>query len=74
MHLGVPMKSQAAPTTIRGAQTTSQGALTSNQGAPVASPGAPQITFNQSGQNNIFLRNAAGAPGNHSHYFSCNDI
>ena len=30
--------------------------------------GAPRITVEQSGKNNIFFGNAAGAPGTHSYY------
>ena len=42
-------------------------------GAPATSLGAPQITVDQSGKNNIFFGNAAGAPGNHSYYLSFNN-
>ena len=43
-------------------------------GALVISLGAPRITVEQSGKNNIFFGNAAGAPGNHSYYLSFNDF
>jgi len=43
-------------------------------GAPMTSLGAPQITVEQSGRNNIFCGNTAGAPGNHSYYLSFNDF
>jgi len=36
--------------------------------------GAPRIAVEQSAKNNIFLGNAAGAPGNQSHYLSFNDF
>jgi hypothetical protein len=36
-------------------------------GAPATYLGAPRITVEQSGKNNIFFGNAAGAPGNHSY-------
>jgi len=45
-----------------------------NLGAPVISLGAPRITLVQSGKNNVMFGNAAGAPGNHSHYLSFNDF
>jgi len=43
-------------------------------GAPTTSLGAPRITVEQSGKNNVFFGNAAGAPGNHSYYQSFNDF
>ena len=43
-------------------------------GAPAASLGAPRITVEQSRENNIPFRNAAGAPRNHSYYLSFNDF
>jgi len=43
-------------------------------GVPAASLEAPQITVEQSGKNNIFFGNAAGAPGNHSYYLLFNDF
>ena len=45
-----------------------------NLGAPATCQGAPRITVEQSGKNNIFFGNAAGAPGNHSYYLSFNDL
>jgi len=42
-----------------------QGALVTSLGAPTTSLGAPRITVEQSGKN-IFIGNAAGAPGIHS--------
>jgi len=50
------------------------GAPTTSLGAPATSLGAPQITAEQSGRNNILFGNAAGAPGNHSYYFSFNNF
>jgi hypothetical protein len=44
-----------------------------NLGAQATCLGAPRITVEQSGKNNIFLGNAAGAPGNHRYYLSFND-
>jgi len=44
-----------------------------NLGAPATFLGAPRITVEQSGKNNIFFGNAAGAPGNHSYYLLFND-
>jgi len=35
--------------------------------------GAPRITVEQSGKNNNFFGNAAGAPGNHGYYLLFND-
>jgi len=43
-------------------------------GALATCLGAPRITVEQSGKNNIFFGNAAGAPGNHSYYQSFNDF
>jgi len=43
-------------------------------GAPATSRGAPRITVEQSGKNDIFYGNAAGAPGNHSYYLLFNDF
>jgi len=57
-----------------GTLVTNLGAPVTNLGVPATSLGAPLITVEQSGKNNIFLRNAAGAPGNHSYYFSLNDF
>jgi len=36
--------------------------------------GTPWITVEQSGKNNVFFGNAAGAPGNHSYYLLFNDF
>jgi len=44
------------------------GAPATNLGALATSLGAPRIKVEQSGKNNIFFGNAAGAPGNHSYY------
>jgi hypothetical protein len=57
-----------------GARTTSLGAPATSLGAPATSLGAPRITVEQSGRNNIFFGNTAGAPGNHSYYLSFNDF
>ena len=43
------------------------GAPATKLGAPATCLGAPPITVEQSGKNNIFFGNAAGAPGNHNH-------
>jgi hypothetical protein len=50
------------------------GARTTSLGAPATSLGAPRITLEQSGRNNNFFGNTAGAPGNHSYYLSFNDV
>ena len=49
------------------------GARETSLGAPATSLGAPQNTVEKSGKYNIFFRNAAGGPGNHSYYISFND-
>jgi len=49
------------------------GAPATSLGVPTTSLGAPRITVEQSGKNNMFFGNAAGAPGNHSYYISFND-
>ena len=43
-------------------------------GAPAISLGSLRITIEQSGKNNVFFGNAAGAPGNHSYYLSFNNF
>jgi len=48
-------------------------APTTSPGAPATSLGAPRITVEQSGKNNIFSGNHAGAARNHSYYLSFND-
>ena len=50
------------------------GAPATSLGAPATSLGAPQITVEQSGRNNIFFGNTAGAPVNDSYYLSFNDF
>ena len=65
--LGAPVTSLEAPATSLGAPATSLG-------VPATSLGAPQITVEQSGKNNIYFLNAAGAPGNHSYYLSLNEF
>jgi len=50
------------------------GAPATSLGAPATSLGAPRITVEQSGKNNVFFGNAAGAPGNHSYYLLFNDF
>ena len=58
-HLDAPASSLGAPTTILGALATSLG--------------APRNTVEQSAKTNIFVGNAAGAPGNHSYYILINN-
>jgi len=70
--LGAPTTSLGAPTTRLGAPTTSLGVLTTSLGALETSQGALRITVEESGNNNIFFGNAAGAPANHSYYLSFN--
>jgi len=74
VHLGAPATSLGAPATSLGAPATTLGAPATSLGAPATSLGAPPITVEQSGNNNIFFGNAAGAPGNHSYYLSFNDF
>ena len=50
------------------------GAWATRLGAPATSLGAPRSTVEQSGKNNIFFGNTAGAPGNHGYYLSFNDF
>ena len=57
-----------------GAPETRLGAPTTSLGAPAASLGSPRITVEQSGRNNIFFGNAAGASGNYSYNLSFNDF
>jgi hypothetical protein len=52
---------------------TNLGAPTTKFTVPATTLGALPITIEQS-VNSIFFRNAAGAPGNHSYYLSCNDF
>ena len=66
-HLGVPMTSLGAPATRLGVPRTSLG-------APTTRLGAPRITVEQSGKNNIFFGNAAGASGYYSYYLFFNDF
>jgi len=66
-HLG-------ALATHLGALATHLGAHAKRLGTPRTSLGACQITIVQSGKNIFFVGNAAGAPGNHSHYISFNDF
>jgi hypothetical protein len=63
-----------APVNNRGVLATNMRALATNLGVLVTGPGAPRITVEQSGKNNIFFGNAAGAPGNHSYYLSFNNF
>jgi len=49
------------------------GALATSPGAPATSLGARQITVEQSGKNNIFCGNGAGAPEIHSYYLLFNN-
>jgi hypothetical protein len=56
------------------ALATHLGAPATSLGALMTSLGAPRITVEQSGKNNIFFGNAAGASGNHSYYLSFNDF
>ena len=53
---------------------TSLGAPATSLGLPATSLGAPRMTGEQSGKNNIFFGNTAGAPGNHSYYLSFNNF
>jgi len=55
-----------APASSLGAPATSLGVLMTSLRAPATSLGAPRITVEQSGKNNIFFGNAAGAPGSYS--------
>jgi hypothetical protein len=71
--LGTPMTSFGTLTTHLGAPTPSLGTLTTSLGAPTKCLGAPRITGMQSGKNDIFFGNVAGAPGNHSYYLSFNN-
>jgi len=66
-HLGAPATSQGAP-------MTSLRAPMMSLGAPATSLGAPPITVEQSGKNNVFFGNTAGAPENHSYYLSFNNL
>jgi hypothetical protein len=50
------------------------GAPATNLGVPATSLGALRITVEQSGKNNSFFGNAAGAPGNHNYFLLFNDI
>jgi hypothetical protein len=72
--LGAPATNWGAPATSLEAPATSLGAPATSLGAPATSLGAPRITVEQSGKNNIFFGNAAGAPGNHSYYVSFNNF
>jgi len=73
-NFGCPWEHLGAWATRLGAPATSLGAPTTSLGAPVTSLGAPLITVEQSGKNNIFFGNTAGAPGNHGYYLSFNDF
>jgi len=53
-----------------GAPATSLGALTKCLGAPTTSLGAHRITVEQSWKDIIFSGDAAGVPGDYSHYLS----
>jgi len=66
-HSGCTWEPLGAPATSLRAPATRLGAPATTLGAPVATLGAPQITVLQSGKN-IFFRNTAGGPGNHSYY------
>jgi len=59
---------------VTGSAGDKSGSTWEHLGAPATSLGAPPITEEQSGKNNIFFGNAAGAPGNHSYYLSFNDF
>jgi len=72
--LGALATNLRAPATNLGAPATNLGALATNLGAPETCLGAPRITVEQSGKNNIFFGNAAGAPGNHSYNLSFNNF
>jgi hypothetical protein len=62
------------PTSKLGGLATTQEGLTLKLGVLVARLGAPQFTVEQTGKNNIFFGNAAGAPRNYSYYLSFNDF
>jgi len=57
-----------------GAPMPSLGPWKSSLGAPVTHLGAPQFTLEQSGKNNIFFGNGAGAPENHTYYLLFNNF
>jgi hypothetical protein len=65
-HLGVPVTSQRGPTTSLGGPMTCLG-------GPITSLGAPRTIVKRYGKNDIFFGKVAGAPANHSYYFSFND-
>jgi len=62
------------PATSLGLPTISLGGQMTRLGAPTTSQGAPGITFEQSGNINIFFGNAAGEPGNHIYYLWFNNL
>jgi hypothetical protein len=66
-HSCWPSEHLSVPATNLGASATTLGVL-------ARSLGARRITVEQSGKNNFFFGNAAGTPGNHSHYLSFNAI
>jgi len=57
-----------------GAPATSLGVPARSQGAAATCLGASRITVEQSGKDSIFIRNAAGGPGNYSYNLSFNDF
>jgi len=66
-HLGTPVTSLEAPATCLGVPATSLEVQETSLEVPATSLGAPRITVEWSGKNNIFFRNTAGAPENHSY-------
>jgi hypothetical protein len=83
-ELGAPAPSLGAPTTSLGTLTTGLGAPRSAGDNPESTDNKPESASNISGstsshrravwENNIFLQNTAGAPGNLSYYLSYNDF
>jgi hypothetical protein len=70
-HLGVAATTRGALMTTQGALTTNLEAQTTTLGAPAISLGAPRITAEQPGKINIFVRNAADAPGYYYGFTFC---
>jgi len=73
-HLGLPATTLGSPMTSLGVPATCLGSPMTSLGALATSLGAPQITVEQSGKNDVFFGNAAGAPGNHRYYLSFNNF
>ena len=73
MHLRVPATSLGAPITYLGALRNCLGEPATSLGVPATSLVALRITVEQSAKSIIFFGNAAGAPGNYSHYVLFNN-